>query len=101
MIPASAAGLDLVGARYCGLIDATRVAHVYYAGSARHLSLFVVPRRLRGDSGWSGEAAGQVVTMLRAGGTQVALVGDTRDDVNAFERALSTRVASYPVDALP
>jgi anti-sigma factor RsiW len=94
LIPASAAGLDLVGARYCPLLDASRVAHVYYAGRARHLSLYVVPRKLRGESGWSGDTGGQVVTVLRSGGAQVALVGDTRDDVNAFERALSTRVAS-------
>jgi anti-sigma factor RsiW len=94
MIPASAAGLDLVGARYCRLLDASRVAHVYYTGSARHVSLYGVPRKLRGESGWSGETGGQVVTVVRSGGAQVALVGDTREDVNALERALSTRVAS-------
>jgi anti-sigma factor RsiW len=100
-IPASAAGLELVGARYCGLVDTTRVAHVYYASSARHLSLFVVPRRLRGEAGWSGVAAGQVVRVLRSGGTQVALVGDTQEDVTAFERALSSRVAWSVVAASP
>lgn len=94
LLPASAAGLDLVGARYCPLLDLSRAAHVYYAGSARHVSLFVIPRGLRAESSWSGVAAGQVVRVLRSGGTQVALVGDTREDVEAFEQALSTRVAS-------
>lgn len=101
LLPASAAGLDLVGARYCGLMDQSQVAHVYYAGSARHVSLFVVQRRLRGESGWSGVAAGQVVRVLRSGGDQVALVGDTREDVEAFEEALSTRVASASSAASP
>jgi len=94
-IPAAAAGLDLVGARFCGLPDASRVAHVYYSGEARHVSLYVVPRKVRGEAWW-GAADGRVVRMLRTGGAQVGLVGDTRDDVSAFERALSTRVASGP-----
>lgn len=93
LVPASAAGLDLVGARYCPLLDVSRVAHLYYEGGERQLSLFVVPRRLRGEAGWSGVAAGQFVRVFRVGGTQVALVGDTRDDLVAFEGALSTRVA--------
>jgi anti-sigma factor RsiW len=93
LLPASAASLNLVGARYCPLMDLTRVAHVYYAGSARRVSLFVVPRSVRGESVWSGVTAGQVVRVFRSGGTQVALVGDTPEDVEAFERALSTRVA--------
>jgi anti-sigma factor RsiW len=101
LIPAAAAGLDLVGARHCPLPDISKVAHVYYAGTARHLSLYVVPRKLRGESGWSGVAGGQVVSVLRAGGVQVALVGDTRDDVTAFERALSTRVASNASASAP
>jgi anti-sigma factor RsiW len=94
VIPASASGLDLVGARYCGLLDTRKVAHVYYAGSARHLSLYVLPGRVRGDSGWSGMAAGQAVRVLRSGGEQVGLVGDSKDDVKAFEQALTTRIAS-------
>jgi anti-sigma factor RsiW len=98
LIPASASGLDLVGARYCPLLDMTRVAHVYYASSARHLSLYVLPRRLRGDSGWSGTAGGQTVHVLRSAGEQVGLVGDSGEDVTAFERALSTRVAVIVVE---
>src|SRR5207247_1634737 len=41
-IPAAAAGLELVGARYCPLID-RRVGHVYYVGGGRHLSVYAVP----------------------------------------------------------
>jgi anti-sigma factor RsiW len=101
LLPASAASLDLVGARYCPLADLSRVAHVYYAGTARHVSLFVVPRKLRGEAGWSGTAAGQVVKVFRAGGAQVALVGDTQEDVEAFAEALSTRVALDSSSAWP
>ena len=101
LIPAGAAGLELVGGRYCPLIDVSQVAHLYYEGGDRRLSLFVIPRRLRGDARWSGEAAGKAVRALRAGGTQVALVGDTQADVAAFERALSTRVARSPTPGAP
>ena len=93
LIPASAGGLELVGARYCPLLDVSEAAHVYYTGRDRHVSLFVIGRRLRG-SGWSGVAAGQVVRVFRSGGTQVALVGDTEQDVDAMQEALSTRVAA-------
>jgi anti-sigma factor RsiW len=98
LIPATAGGLELVGARYCPLIDVSRAAHVYYESADRHLSLFVIGRRLRG-SGWSGVAAGQVVRIFRSGGTQVALVGDTEADVSAVAQALSTRVAWSAIPA--
>ena len=36
------AGLELVGGRFCSLADRS-VAHLYYVGPRRHVSLFVVP----------------------------------------------------------
>jgi anti-sigma factor RsiW len=99
LIPDSAAGLELVGARYCALPDVSRVAHLYYEAGSRHVSLYVMPRQLRSGSGWSGVAAGEAVRVLRVAGEQVILVGDTEEELAAFESALSTRLAFNPYPA--
>jgi anti-sigma factor RsiW len=92
VLPAQAAGLELVGARYCPVGD-RQVAHVYYEGEARRLSLFVVPGPVRFEDKWTGEVRGRTVSFLRTAGTTVALVSERSQDVEAFEQAFSTTVA--------
>lgn len=92
-VPASAGGLDLVGGRYCRLLDRT-VAHVYYGGGDHQLSLFVVPgtiRKVGDDAGISGRVT---VALLHVGGANVALVSTDAPSVAAFRRALVRTTAS-------
>jgi anti-sigma factor RsiW len=102
VIPASAHGLQLIGARYCPLGDRI-AAHLYFAGDRRHLSLFVLagPARLRGD--YATTVFGQPVRLLRAGGTVVALVSKHAEDVEAFRETFRTTVArlEHPGPATP
>ena len=91
VIPDGAAGLELVGARYCTLLDRT-VAHLYYTGGDKHLSLFVVPGPVRSTSREM-RPRGNFVRLMRVGGTEVGLVSEEEESVDAFERALSTTVA--------
>jgi len=93
VIPEAAGGLELVGARYCSLID-RHVAHLYYTNGERHLSLFVVPGPIR-DVSRETRPRGNFVKMLRLGGTTVALVSEEEGSVEAFERALSTTLARW------
>jgi len=88
-LPAGSALLPLVGARYCLLLD-RRVAHVYYEGEERQLSLFV----LSGPARFAGElqmrVRGRVVRLLRSAGSTLALVADREEDVKAFRDQLVT-----------
>jgi anti-sigma factor RsiW len=91
-VPAAAAGLELVGARYCPLID-RKVGHVYYAGRGRHLSVYAVPGSVRFPHDFLDRPRGRVVRLLRVEGRTVGLVGERLEDVAAFERALTSTYA--------
>ena len=92
-LPHSAGGLALVGGRYCPLLD-RRAVHLYYAADGRHVSLFVIPGSLHGEEGFARRVAGRQVRLLRVAGSQLGIVGEHRGDVEAFERALTTTVAT-------
>jgi len=100
VIPASARGLQLLGARYCPLGDRI-AAHMYFADGKRHLSLFVVagPARLEGD--YATTIFGRPVRLFRAGGTVVALVSEHEEDVEAFRDTFRTTVARLDPPAHP
>ena len=91
-LPESAAGLEMVGARYCPLMD-RRVAHVYYTGGDQRLSVFLVPGWVRLDRPRQTTRGGTTVRLLRAGDTTVGLVSERPEAVEAFERALTITVA--------
>ena len=91
-LPESAAGLEMVGARYCPLMD-RRVAHVYYTGGDQRLSVFLVPGWVRLDRTRQMTRGDKTVRLLRAGDTTVGLVSERPEAVEAFERALTITVA--------
>ena len=88
VLPSSAAGVEIVGGRFCSLPDRT-VAHLYYAGEKRHLSVFVVPGPARFANGFLTRQGGENVRLLHTSGLTVALVGEDMETVDAFHRALS------------
>jgi anti-sigma factor RsiW len=96
-VPEEAHGLELVGVRRCPLLD-RRVGHVYYASAersgGRNLSLFVVPGRVRLQDGLRTRSGGKTVRLLRTGDALVGLVSEDEEAVEAFARALSTRMAA-------
>jgi anti-sigma factor RsiW len=92
VVPESAGSADLLGARYCPLID-RRVAHLYYSGDDVNLSLFVVPGSVRMGGSHRAQAMGQTVHLLRVGGTVVGVVSASEETVEAVERALTRTVA--------
>ena len=98
-VPAAVAGLELVGARYCPLID-RRVGHVYYAGrGGRHLSIYAVPGSVRFPRRFEAGPRDRVVRLIRVEGRTVGLVGERLEDVAAFERALTSTYARLTMDA--
>jgi hypothetical protein len=97
-VPAAAGGLQLVGARYCPLID-RRVGHVYYVGRGRHLSIYAVPGSVRFPGDFLANPRDRVVRLLRVEGRTVGLVGERPEDVAAFERALTATYARLTADA--
>lgn len=92
-LPSSAAGLELVGGRFCPLLD-RRVAHLYYRDAQRQLSVFVVPDPVRlAHRVHATEVGGHVVHLRRLAGQTLAIVADREADVVAFERAFESLVA--------
>ncbi len=91
-LPSSAAGLDLVGGRFCPLLD-RRVAHLYYRDEQRRLSLFVVPDPVRFDRRYATAALGHAVHLRRLAGSTLAIVADRESDAVAFERVFDSLVA--------
>jgi anti-sigma factor RsiW len=89
--PESVAGLTLVGARYCLLMD-RRVAHIYYADRERRLSLHVVPGPVRFAWPQRRESMGRTVQLLHSGGLAVGLTSEDENTVDAFTRALSVQM---------
>jgi len=97
-VPAAAGGLELVGARYCPLID-RKVGHLYYAGRGRHLSVYAVPGSVRFPREFLDRPRARVVRLLRVEGRTVGLVGERPEDVAAFERALTATYARLTLEA--
>lgn len=97
-LPSSAAGLELVGARFCPLLD-RKVAHLYYMDGQRRLSLFVVPEPVRLDGPYAGTSLGRPVHLRRLGGHTLAIVADHEADAAAFERSFESLVADAGLSA--
>ncbi len=95
LMPNGAAGLVLVGARICPLLDGTRVAHLYYVGEEEHrVSVYVVPHGVRFHTSFAETTSGASVRLMHVGTATVGIVAEQPDDLDAFTRALSTTVAS-------
>jgi len=92
LVPAGVGDLVLVGARYCPLVDRI-VAHLYYAGEERRLSVFVLSGPVRFSDDGDARSRGTHVRFLRSAGMTVALVSDKPEDVEAFRSAFRTTVA--------
>jgi hypothetical protein len=92
-VPESVAGLTLVGARYCSLMD-RRVAHLYYADDEHRLSLHVVSGPVRFTGAQRRTTMGRTVQLLHAEGLTVALTSEEPRAVDAFTRALSVQSAA-------
>lgn len=92
VVPVSAGSTELLGARYCPLID-RQVAHLYYSGDDVNLSLFVVPGSVRMGTSHKAQHMGQSVHLMRVGGTVVGVVSSSEEAVDAVERALTRTVA--------
>jgi anti-sigma factor RsiW len=92
VVPEKAGSAELLGARYCPLID-RMVAHLYYSGDDVNLSLFVVPGSVRMTAAHRTQVLGQTVHLLHVGGTVVGVVSSSEEAVEAVERALTRTVA--------
>lgn len=100
LVPGTAGGLELVGARFCPLLTGAQAPHLYYsAADGRHVSLFLVPHRVAMDARYERQASGEMVHLLRREGVVVALVGAPAD-VAAVEGALASTVAWRLPDAV-
>jgi len=99
-LPSGAAGLELVGARFCGLLDRP-IAHLYYSAESKRLSLFVVPEPVRLDGPYTLRALGQHVRLRRVAGQAVGLVADNEEDLAAFERSFDHSLALFGGPEVP
>ncbi len=98
MLPPYAHAAELVGARYCPLLDRV-AAHVYYGGEGTGIvSVFVLSGPARVGDGWAGTARGLHVRLLRAAGRTLAVVGESETDVAATARSFLFTVAAVPRD---
>lgn len=98
-LPAEVGELRLVGARYCPLLSLTMAPHVYYASSASHVSVFVVPQGVRLDGRLARRARNDAVHLLRLADTTLGLVGEHEADLAAFETALQPVVTAQAMTA--
>jgi anti-sigma factor RsiW len=96
-LPASAGGLQLIGARYCPLPDATLVPHVYYSSVEGRLSIFLIPRRLRLTDHLVVTARGNSVGLLLMDESTLALVSENPAQVEAFQRLFVTRMVTLVI----
>ena len=99
-LPSGTDGLELVGGRYCPLLDRF-AAHVYYEGGRRQLSVFVVSGPARFEETWAGRSRGHSIRLLRSSGRTVAIVATREEDVEAVAATFTTSLAwSTPRRAL-
>jgi len=94
-VPAAVGELRLVGARYCPLATLAEAPHLYYASAESHVSIFVVPHRVRLADRLATRARGDAVRLLRLEGEVVGLVGEREADVGAFESELRPLMAAW------
>jgi anti-sigma factor RsiW len=92
LIPENVAGLELVGARYCPLLDRF-AAHLYYTSGDRHASLFVLKGPARFQDAFEGRVGAETVFLFRSAGTTVGIVAERSEDAEAFRRKFTTTVA--------
>ena len=65
------------------------------------MSLFVVPRSVRFDSPHRTRVGGHPVRLLRVAGVVVGLVGQSDEDVDAFERSFTRALVASRRYAIP
>jgi anti-sigma factor RsiW len=100
LVPATVAGLELVGGRYCLLLDRF-AAHLYYVADNRHLSLFVIKGPARFVGSYEATIGGRTVQLFRAAGTTVGIVSERAEDVEAFRRSFTTTIAAAALRRRP
>lgn len=101
LVPASAGGLSLVGARYCPLLDRF-AAHLYYAEGDRRASLFVLRGPARFRDGYESRIGGRTVLLFRSAGLTLGAVAERSDDAEALRARFTTMVAAaLPAPAAP
>jgi anti-sigma factor RsiW len=92
-LPRRVGELELVGGRYCPLVD-RRVAHVYYSSQKGHpVSVFIVSGPARFDEQWSGKSRRRAVRLFHSASATVAVVSDEAEEADAFRKAFSTTMA--------
>jgi anti-sigma factor RsiW len=94
-LPDRVGELTLVGARYCPLVGLSLAPHVYYESPGSHVSVFVVPQRVRLADRFAGAARGDAVRLLRVEGEVVGIVGEREGEVQAVESALRPVLAAW------
>ena len=99
-VPAMLAGARLVGARYCYLPDVSAAAHLYYSGTPRPLSLFVLAHGARFEDGYTTASGGRIVALVRVDGRAVGVVGDSASDVDAAVRRLRGGAVAVVLESL-
>jgi anti-sigma factor RsiW len=92
-VPDGASGLSLVGGRRCPLADRS-VAHLYYAAGARRVSLFVIPGSVVLTGRYETTTRQESVRLFHVAGQVVGVVGESAEDVRAFERSFRSTAAS-------
>jgi len=92
-VPGAAGGLELVGARYCALLD-RGVAHLYYANEDKRASLFVLRGPARIDNGYEASLGGRTVIVFRAGGALLGVVAERAEDAEAMRRRFQSMTVS-------
>lgn len=97
LIPGTASGLSLVGARYCPLFDRF-AAHLYYMEGERHASLFVFKGPARFEDGYEATVGGRTILLFRSAGATLAAVSEQPEDAEALRRRFMTTVASLPAE---
>jgi anti-sigma factor RsiW len=97
LLPGGAGGLRLVGARYCQFPDAGLVAHVYYSSAEAHLSIFLIPRRLRLTGPQVATTLGNSVGMVPMNDSTLALVSENPAKLEAFQRLFTFRTAKLVI----
>ena len=91
--PQRAGDVELVGVRYCPLLDRV-AAHVYYGGQQSYVSVYVFSGPARVGDGWQGTFGELRVRLLRSAGRTLAVVGSVESDVDAVTRAFRSSLAS-------